>query len=168
MVTLSRTYGLDPQQLLAQVIMPALVIAHIEPLTTTAELVLGTAMHESQLRFLYQVGGGPALGLWQMEPATHDDIFSNYLRYDAGLRDCISLHYPRWRGADLLASDLCYAATMCAVHYKRHMKTVPAVAAPERLAEWWKKYYNTEAGKGTVEQCLPCMRDAVAVVAAVS
>lgn len=36
------------------------------------DLVMGTAAQESRLTYLRQLGGGPALGLWQMEPATHD------------------------------------------------------------------------------------------------
>lgn len=165
--TLSRTYGIDPKQLLQQVIVPALTWAGLES-TTMFQLVLGTAMHESGLRYLYQVGGGPALGLWQMEPATHDDIFANFLRYDAGLLNSISLHYPRWRGSELLATDLCYAATMCAVHYRRRLKIDRADVArtPDLLADLWKQYYNTATGKGTVAQSLPCMQDAMSVVGA--
>jgi hypothetical protein len=36
------------------------------------ELVLGTAIVESNHTYLKQHGDGPALGLWQVEPATHD------------------------------------------------------------------------------------------------
>jgi len=46
------------------------------------ELLLGTAVQES-LNFKYrrQMGGGPARGYFQMEPATHDDIWDNYLQF---------------------------------------------------------------------------------------
>ncbi len=45
------------------------------------ELVLGTAIVESNLTYLKQHGEGPALGLWQVEPATHEDLYANYLNY---------------------------------------------------------------------------------------
>ena len=45
------------------------------------ELVLGTAIVESAAIYLRQHGAGPALGLWQAEPRTHDDLYTNYLSY---------------------------------------------------------------------------------------
>jgi hypothetical protein len=45
------------------------------------ELVLGTAIVESNLTYLKQHGEGPALGLWQVEPATHEDLYANYLNF---------------------------------------------------------------------------------------
>ena len=47
-------------------------------------LLLGTAFQESVIgheTYLKQIGGGPALGIYQIEPATHDDIYENYLRH---------------------------------------------------------------------------------------
>ncbi len=41
-------------------------------------LLMGTAAHESLLIYTHQIGG-PALGYFQMEPATHDDCWTNYL-----------------------------------------------------------------------------------------
>ena len=51
-----------------------------------------------------------------------------------------------------LANDLLLAAICCRLKYLR----VPA-AIPNNLLEraaYWKKYYNTEAGKGTVDHYL--------------
>ena len=45
------------------------------------ELVLGTAIVESGLTYLIQHSDGPALGLWQIEPATHEDLYTNFLNY---------------------------------------------------------------------------------------
>ena len=42
------------------------------------ELVLGTAIVESGLTYLKQHGDGPALGLWQVEPPTHEDLYTNF------------------------------------------------------------------------------------------
>ena len=45
-------------------------------------LLLLTAAVESALgTYVRQKGGGPALGIYQMEPTTHDDIWANWLRY---------------------------------------------------------------------------------------
>jgi len=46
------------------------------------ELLIGTAAIESNMGFyLKQVGGGPACGVFQVEPATAIDNFIHYLRY---------------------------------------------------------------------------------------
>ena len=45
------------------------------------ELVHGTAIVESGLTYLKQHGDGPALGVWQIEPATHEDLYTNFLDY---------------------------------------------------------------------------------------
>ena len=59
--------ALDASHLREVVIKPAL--PEIELWSPAAEeLVLGTAIVESRLSFIKQLGSGPALGLWQIEP----------------------------------------------------------------------------------------------------
>ena len=64
---------LDPRQFAERVIRPALVKLRLQSPAAEA-LLLGTAVVESGLSALVQAGGGPALGLYQIEPATHADI----------------------------------------------------------------------------------------------
>ncbi|MDP5041264.1 MAG: hypothetical protein NWQ26_10405, partial [Paraglaciecola sp.] len=66
-----------------EVIRPVLEKMHASNLAAE-ELLLGTAVQES-LNFKYrrQMGNGPARSYFQMEPATHDDIWNNYLKYNA-------------------------------------------------------------------------------------
>ena len=45
------------------------------------KLVLGTVIVESGLTWLRQWGDGPALGLWQVEPSTQNDLYTNFLNY---------------------------------------------------------------------------------------
>ena len=60
------------------VIRPALTKINLWS-RSAEELVLGTAIVESGLTYLKQRGEGPALGLWQIEPATHEDLYTNFL-----------------------------------------------------------------------------------------
>ncbi len=54
------------------------------------ELLLGTALIESNLIHRRQLGlGGPALSFFQMESATHNDIWENFLKYRAKLAGCV-------------------------------------------------------------------------------
>jgi hypothetical protein len=144
------------EQLRELVVRPAL--HHIELWSPAAEnLVLGTALVESKGEYLHQVKG-PALGLWQMEPATHDDIWANYLRYNATIREHVKeLQSPAsiTEGALELIGNLYYGAAMCRIHYRRSPYPLPAANDAEGMARLWKNAYNTARGAGTVEKALP-------------
>ncbi len=116
-------------------------------------LVLGTALQESNLRYLRQLGAGPARGIYQMEPATHDDIWDNYLRYRAELRDVVSeFEVPGQDRHDQLVWNLDYATVMCRVHYRRVLEPLPGGDDIRGLAAYWKQHYHTPLGRGTVDE----------------
>ena len=84
------------------------------------ELVLGTAIVESGLTYLKQHGDGPALGLWQVEPATHDHLYTNFLYYRLELgRKLMELRAPNLSMDENLATNLMYGATVCRLCYYR-------------------------------------------------
>lgn len=144
--------GLNAHQLAAIIIKPALV--NIGYWSEAAEeLLLGTAIQESNLTFLHQQGGGHAVGLWQMEPATHDDIWKNYLasKVKLGLSILGNYHIP---DANRAAYDLRYAAAMCRVHYLRVPEALPVVGDRAGQSAYWKRWYNTIHGAGTVQEYL--------------
>ena len=115
------------------------------------ELVLGTAIQESRLTYLKQIGGGPALGVCQMEPATHDDIFDNYLNYRPELRSLV-MALTVTGEADEMVTNLAYAVAMCRVHYLRVPHPLPEAGDVAGMAAYWKNFYNTPLGAGTVEE----------------
>lgn len=120
-----------------------------------ASLVLGTAMHESHLIYLKQIGGGPALGLWQMEPTTHDDIWNNFLKFRTDLGDLVKrIAGDPKPSATLLIGNLWYACAMARLRYRRVPAALPD-NAPDALTAFWKVNYNTLLGAGTIEQALP-------------
>ena len=154
---------LDPHQLRVYVVRPAL--QYIEKWSRDAEeLVMGTAAQESNLVYLRQLGNGPAAGLWQMEPETHDDIWKNYLEYRRDLRMKIThLRPPGVMSTTMaLAGSLSYAAAMCRVHYLRVPKALPSGDDVEAMARYWKRFYNTAEGKGTEEEFVRNYRRIVA------
>lgn len=132
------------------VIVPALksVALHSE---AAVELLLGTALQESRLQYLKQLGTGPALGLFQMEPATHDDIWTNYLAYRPELAARVA-RLAHVRNAGALATDLLYAAAMCRVFYRRIKDPLPAAGDVPGQAAYWKEHYNTYLGAGTEDE----------------
>jgi len=78
------------------------------------ELVLGTAIVESNLTYLKQHGEGPALGLWQVEPATHEDLYANYLNFRPEMMSrLMELRSPALNMNENLATNLMYGAAVC-------------------------------------------------------
>jgi hypothetical protein len=116
------------------------------------ELILGTCAQESAYgKYVRQIGGGPALGKFQMEPATFNDICKNFLKYNPDITEKIMAisHVSVLSSIDLLCNDR-LAICMCRVHYLRQKEVMPD--SVEGYAEYYKKYYNTEKGKATIEQ----------------
>ena len=160
---------MDAIHLSKHVIGPTLdYLASAEPrLNSLAarRLVLGTAMVESDLRFLRQLSDGPALGLWQMEPPTHDDIWTHYLFYHPELGRHVEAMTARWpRGPHAMVGNLWYACAMARLHYWRSPKHLPKPGDVEGLATIWKRVYNTHLGAGTVEKALPFFTSAISIV----
>jgi hypothetical protein len=118
------------------------------------ELLMLTAAAESNLGEYIEQVKGPALGIFQMEPATHDDIWANYLKYKKTLSDkVIRFVLPTTLGKNLnLRGNLPYQIIMTRIHYLRDKQPIPK--DPQGWAETWKRVYNSHLGKGTVEKAL--------------
>lgn len=121
-------------------------------------LVVGTALQESLLTYTQQLGGGPALSYFQIEPATYDDTWNNFLKYRATLSQKVRSFIQGDDGtgipdARIMITNPYYAAAMCRVRYYRAPDPLPTdpsdIAA---IAAYWKKFYNTPLGKGKPEE----------------
>ena len=71
---------LYPRQFRERVVRPTLEVLRLHS-RSAENLLLGTAYQESRLRHLHQLHGGPALGLFQIEPCTHEELWRSYLVY---------------------------------------------------------------------------------------
>lgn len=129
------------------------------------ELILGTIAQESHMgEFLKQLEGGPALGICQMEPATHDDIYANFLRYRPQLRTDLLGLASDYAGVTAyeMVGNLRYSVAMCRVHYFRVPKALPKLGDVYGQAAYWKRWYNTSLGKGTKKEFIENYRRFVA------
>ena len=146
---------IDALQLRHEIIRPVLKYLDPEiPYSMAAEnLLMGTCAQESRMgTFLVQKGWGPAKGIFQMEPATHPEIWGNDLNYKDDLAALIEpLCGDGMEDAWLLTGNLYYAAAMCRVHYYRVPWPLPDDNV-EELAHYYKLHYNTPEGKATVEE----------------
>lgn len=122
-------------------------------------LVLGTALVESNLDYIHQLGRGPARGLWQMEPATHDDIRGNYLAYRTVVKARVdSFLLPALSAIDQLTGNLFYGCAMARIHYRRVPAPLPDADDIAALGRYWKDYYNTHLGAGSPEKFIAAWR----------
>lgn len=139
------TYCMSPLEFSALIVKPALEAIGLWS-QEAEQLVLGTAIHESGLVYLKQING-PALGYWQMEPATHDDVWNRMPRD-------IRRGFAIFGSADGSAEDLYlrndYAAAMCRMKYRLSPGPIPMTLTAQ--AAYWKLYYNTPLGAGTVSE----------------
>jgi hypothetical protein len=157
--------GLDVKQLGLFVVRPTLAaLAAAAPGIDgpVAEcLLLGTAAQESQFRFLHQEGG-PALGLWQMEPGTLLDL---RLWLAQGKNAALRKVAECWRNdqrSDLvhesLVGNLNWACAMARLLYWRHPQPLPlaslltAETVAYRLWPVYKLAWNTEKGRATEQE----------------
>ena len=142
---------MDASQFRVEVVRPVLV--HLGFYSAAAEnLLVGTALHESGgLRWLRQLGGGPAFGIYQIEPSTHDDIWRNYLRFRPRLNDRVArLAANEPTRPEQLITNLAYATAIARVHYLRVPAPLPDADDLGGLARYWKRHFNTPKGAGTV------------------
>jgi hypothetical protein len=116
-------------------------------------LLMGTCAQESHLGTYIRQIEGPARGIMQMEPATEQDIWDNYLKFNPVYRGYLKTEAGVF-GPDpkVLESNLVYAIAMARTHYLRCPGPIPVTI--EGQAAYWKKYYNTVYGAGTEEEYL--------------
>lgn len=143
------------QQLLTSVIQPTLNFLGFDGLAAQ-NLILGTAAQESHMgQYLTQVNG-PALGIYQIEPATHDDLFNNFLAYHVSIKDKVMAlacsSYASSNLSDQLVGNLYYATAIIRLIYWRTPAILPDANDIQGLANYWKQYYNTPLGAGTTDE----------------
>lgn len=126
-------------------------------------MLLGTVAQESGMgQYLHQIKG-PALGIYQMEPRTHKDIWVNYLKYHTSTREGVmtfiapaSKLYSEgvgfWSSASALMWNLNYATIMARLHYWRVAQPLPRAEDIDGMARYWKTHYNTFRGAGTRDE----------------
>ena len=144
---------IPPKQVRDLVVAPVLaMLAMLGSVPEATELLLATAMQESGYRMLVQEGGGPALGLWQMEPATHDDLWTYFLAYKPGLAAYVSKYrFSSAPTATDMIGNLYYGCAMARMLYYRAPGVLPAVGDYAAQAQYYLVHYNA-GGKATAQE----------------
>jgi hypothetical protein len=138
---------LDLLQFREAIIKPALQDIHLFS-AEAMELLVFTCATESNGGTYIRQNKGPALGIYQMEPATYNDIWQNYINLNPKLAMILSTSFDcgRMPSEDRLIYDLRFATVMARLHYARVKEPIPWFDDINAIWEYYKKYYNTAGG----------------------
>lgn len=150
--------SIDCYQLSEYVIKPALSClglggddaAHLLLLTCAQETQLGKYLVQAKINF----SGG--IGIYQMQAPTFHYIWDNQVAPYAAVRAKIKLYigYDNKPAIQRLATDLSLATIMARLFYHRVEEPLPNCNDMKAVATYYKKYWNTERGKATVEEAM--------------
>lgn len=128
---------------------------------SAVNLVLGTALAESNLTYIQQLTG-QAHGMTQMEQLTHDDCWINYLKYKVGLANLIkgycSTTVP---DVTIMEWNRRYDFAMCRIKYLRSSQPLPDANDATALANYHKINYNSALGKANPVANIPLFELAI-------
>ena len=149
--------SIDPAQLRDLIDETLLVMLPSMHSIEARELLMMTAAQESHCgKYLQQVGCGVALGIFQMEPATYDDLFDNYLRYH---QELLRVLYENFRVHEenfkiQLKGNIPYQIVLARLQFRRFPEKLPSAEDTNAMACYYKKYWNTIKGKATIAEVL--------------
>lgn len=146
---------LNSEQLKTLVIIPALKDLLLYSEDAVALLLFTCASESIGGTYLQQVKG-PALGIYQMEPATYNDLWVNFILHknDMKLQLLHSFGCGYMPSEERLIYDLRFATAMARIFYARVKAPLPNANDTEALWNYYKLYYNTVKGAATKEKSI--------------
>tara|TARA_R110000824_G_scaffold218869_5_gene405617 strand:- start:13209 stop:13697 length:489 start_codon:yes stop_codon:yes gene_type:complete len=122
-------------------------------------LVYRTGLVESKYQYIMQKGGSNiARGFFQCEPWVAVSLCNDYLKYRKDLLKKVantchldwsyftSPKEEEWK--EILTTNILAQIVVCRLHYWRVPKPMPESLDEQAL--YWKKWYNTAKGAGTI------------------
>jgi hypothetical protein len=140
----------NAEQLRELIIRPALneLIAYSD---SALELMTFTCAVESEGGTYLKQIKGPALGIYQMEPNTYNDIWQNYIKSNHSLLLQLLSNFGviNMPSEDRLIYDLKFATAMTRIHYLRVNSPLPQASDIDAIWDYYKEHYNTINGAAT-------------------
>jgi hypothetical protein len=116
------------------------------------ELLLATSAQESHLGAYRRQIHGPALGIFQVEPATFHDLTSGFLpRHPRLEQQVVALANGKYTSTEMINNDP-FAIAIARVLYWRAPEPLPKATDLEGLWNLYKKRWNTPLGSATKDQ----------------
>jgi hypothetical protein len=139
---------IDPKIARSAYVVPALTRLGLYSLQAE-KLLMGTAAIESNFQNFVQFGGGPARGMFQMEPPTFHDILDRFLagHSQATLKAAVlTMATTSPPSFDELVTNHLFAAAMARAKYYSIPAPIP-IGLNEQADYWWT-YYNGRSPHG--------------------
>jgi len=145
----------DCNQFRSLIIEPVLSKLQIYSKEAEELLVFTCAAESNGGTFFHQVNGS-ALGIYQMQPNTYTDIWTNYIRARNKMATLMALHLGcnRIPEQDRMIYDLHFATAMARIHYLRTPGKLPRHEDVDGLWSYYKEHYNTEKGKAQKDESI--------------
>ncbi|HBA73495.1 MAG TPA: hypothetical protein DCZ63_15270 [Geobacter sp.] len=120
------------------------------------EILIMIAAHESGFgRDLQQIGGGPALGLYQVEMRTLYDNYNNFLDARKQLaRQIEDISGANGPSAKQLQYNPIYSTIHARLKLYRSPGALPDAGDTAAMASYCKQHYNSPGGSATVDKYL--------------
>lgn len=150
-------YGLDNK---APVKMLATMVCNVlgnGVNSTAVALMVETSCAETLMgKFEDQTPNGAGRGLCQVDPIGFIDVVQR-TRDHHKVKTLLNLGYDLDKCSHTdLDNDPVLALIFCRLHYKLKPEVIPASLVGR--AQYWKKHYNTVAGKGTIEHYIKMVK----------
>lgn len=144
------------RQIIRIALQPITATRHPLYSSNAEEILLMIAAHESILgRKLFQIGGGPGRGLFQVEPRTMRDNYTHFIDAKADLsrqiREVSGVAKP---DDNQLTWNPLFGAIMARIWLYRRPGPLPPAHDIQAMAEYAKINYNSAAGEATPEEYL--------------
>ena len=154
---------LNSQQLKTLIIIPALkdLVLYSDDavalllFTCATESIGGTYLHQEK---------GPALGIYQMEPTTYNDLWVNFILNKNSIVLQLSHNFAcgYMPSEERLIYDLRFATAMARIFYARIKAPLPNANDIEALWDYYKLYYNTAKGAATKDKSIALYQQFIA------
>lgn len=146
--------GLDVDQFRQYIVRPTL--ESLQMWSPAAEnLLIGTALTESKLIYLSQLGNGPARGIFQMEDFTYKDLRKRLMEdYRKIMDKVLAILTMEMLPAtnSFLMGNMVAACIFARLKYFFIAEKLPDADDLVGLGTYYKTYYNTNKGKASVDK----------------
>jgi hypothetical protein len=104
-----------------------------------------------------QRGGGPGLGVYQIEPTTHNWLVGSYLtslhKKLPNLKESVSKYTTAWQAQEVTDNDR-YATCVARLKYLSIPHPLPRAGDVKGMAYYWKHWYNASPRGTPVEEAI--------------
>jgi len=117
--------------------------------TGATETLLGQDFRQTGYSMESNAG---AFSLWGIELRANDDIWNVVLPRHKALKERVIRILGNMSCKEALIGNLYYACAIARLQYWRHKEPLPAAEDLMGQGIYYKKYYNSEDGKGSAEK----------------